>query len=148
MAVLNVAPLFRQGPLNHLQGKQERPSSFIGPEEPTKRGVIETQRGRPLFGVLFAAPQCRGWEGEAPVWSVALLISPQSLVGQSGDVNLIDLSGPTVRRGTNNLSAGTGPALCGPSVLRLPRATLKTGEERSRAPPTHLSGPQLMGTVT
>lgn len=62
-----MVPLFYPGPLNHLLGKQERPSSFMGPEEATKTGVIETQRGRPLFGVLFAVPQCLGWEGEAPV---------------------------------------------------------------------------------
>lgn len=62
-----MAPLFFQGPLNHLLGKQERPSSFMRPKKATKSGVIETQRGRPLFGVLFAAPQSLGWEGEAPV---------------------------------------------------------------------------------
>lgn len=62
-----MASLFYPRPLNHLLGKQERPSSFMGSKKATKRGVIETQRGHALFGVLFAAPQCLGWEGEAPV---------------------------------------------------------------------------------
>lgn len=62
-----MVPLFYPGLLNHLLGKQERPSSFMGPKKATKTGVIEIQRGRPLFGVLFAAPQYLGWEGEAPV---------------------------------------------------------------------------------
>lgn len=44
-------------------------------------------------------------------WSLAVLISPQSLVGQSGDVNLIDLSVPSASR-NKQPGGNTEEALC------------------------------------